>query len=686
MDKIATNPQRHILFELSPLDNEADEIETKTQRHYQNLKKLIDNKSPKECHEIYLKQCAANPSFHSEELTLGLLVGILLEPERQSDYYRDVVTFSKDNLNQFSMNLNVIIVERMHKLSPQRVYRLFWVAGQLIKAGHQSAEHTCSNLIRQVAGGDLSSRNIFMVETLLELLIENRSWLVNHPTMFIGPTVVYTLMRLIADHMGPAQSSLKQKEVDFVIGLIKEKFDYVLSIGRDFLRLLNNLIKIPEFEKLHQDIYNNPKVLSPKYEGPQQLLASRTPRRLFQSRLTFDMERKFSFLPTHVKFGNQKRYQDWFHKQYLSTPESLSLRCDLIRYICTIIHPSNEVLCSDIIPRWAIIGWLLTTCTTSASAASSKQALFFDWFAFEAKTDNIMNIEPAILVMYYSLRSHPNVTASLLDYLCRAPSVFGQKLVDNIKCGIRNSLQQILEKRVIQSLAPLFDNPKHDISLRALIKESFPEFCAGGQLDNGVVPLATSQTNSVVASTNTTSEGATTKQGGVALNDIESVNWPNTPNKPSNDTNHVARYPETNSTQASDAEKIKSQGGNCIKIARSESNSPILIDMDGPETPNGPKLNHDKAKVKKTVVQDLMTDDSTRKKSVITIDDDDDGGLIPDVYSSIGSDPSLKLDENSPTKVIYDFMTVKRSVPLDKIKTIFDESTNNILDDLLSER
>jgi hypothetical protein len=51
--------------------------------------------------------------------------------------------------------------------------------------------------------------------------------------------------------------------------------------------------------------------------------------------------------------------------QYLSTPESQSLRCDLIRYICAVIHPSNEVLCSDIIPRWAVIGWLLTTCTVS---------------------------------------------------------------------------------------------------------------------------------------------------------------------------------------------------------------------------------------------------------------------------------------------------------------------------------
>lgn len=66
-----------------------------------------------------------------------------------------------------------------------------------------------------------------------------------------------------------------------------------------------------------------------------------------------------------VRFGQQKRYQDWFQRQYLSTAESQSLRCDLIRYICGVVHPSNEVLSSDILPRWAIIGWLLTTCTVS---------------------------------------------------------------------------------------------------------------------------------------------------------------------------------------------------------------------------------------------------------------------------------------------------------------------------------
>lgn len=79
---------------------------------------------------------------------------------------------------------------------------------------------------------------------------------------------------------------------------------------------------------------------------------------------------RFAF-PLQVRFGQQKRYQDWFQRQYLSTPDSQSLRCDLIRYICGVVHPSNEVLSSDILPRWAIIGWLLTTCTVSSDALTA---------------------------------------------------------------------------------------------------------------------------------------------------------------------------------------------------------------------------------------------------------------------------------------------------------------------------
>lgn len=188
--------------------------------------------------------------------------------------------------------------------------------------------------------------------------------------------------------------------------------------------------------------------MSPNFNGVWHLLQTRTSRRFLQCRLTPDIERKLHFITSSVKFGQHKRYQDWFQERYFPTPESHSLRSDLIRFIINAIHPTNELLSSDITPRWAIIGWLLTSCTNPIVLANAKLALFYDWLFFDSVKDNIMNVEPGILVMYHSIRNHPFVSATLLDFLCRVMKNFYPKSEDKIRAGVYNSLRKILEKQV----------------------------------------------------------------------------------------------------------------------------------------------------------------------------------------------------------------------------------------------
>ena len=123
-----------------------------------------------------------------------------------------------------------------------------------------------------------------------------------------------------------------------------------------------------------------------------------------------------------------------------------------------------------------MIGWLLTTCTSQVAASNAKLALFYDWLFFEPEKDNIMNIEPAILVMHHSIKPHPAITATLLDFLCRIITNFFPREQDKVRNGIYSSLKQILEKRVLPSLSPLFDNPKNDQELKSLLRERFAPF------------------------------------------------------------------------------------------------------------------------------------------------------------------------------------------------------------------
>lgn len=239
------------------------------------------------------------------------------------------------------------------------------------------------------------------------------------------------------------------------------------------------MARIPEFDQLWKDILQNPKSLLTTFTGVWQLLQNRTSRRFLQCRITPEVERKLHFLASSVKFGHQKRYQDWFQDKYFSTPESHSLRSDLIRFIINAIHPTNDMLSSDLIPRWAIIGWLLTSCTNSTALANAKLALFYDWLFFDPMKDNIMNVEPGILVMFHSIRNHPLVSSTLLDFLCRIMKNFFPKCEDKIRTGVYNSLRKILEKQVIPSLHILFESPKLDRELKTMIRENFREFCTG---------------------------------------------------------------------------------------------------------------------------------------------------------------------------------------------------------------
>lgn len=432
---------------------------------------MVADCSEKEAHDALNNAVCKN----HEEVSLGMLMSILTEPHNATKCYRDLTLITRDGLTCVLNNLSNLILERYLKFQDTTRNQLLWLIKEMMRNAVTGVDNVCWTLMRYASGGDVTPKNIYLVESLLDIYIENRLWLEKFPVLIC--MVVYTYLRLIEDHNIPHLMLLRQKEVNFVIALIREHFADVLTLGRDLVRLLQNVARIPEFNQLWQDILVNPRSLCPNFNNVLQLLHTRTSRRYLQSRITPDMERKLVFLTSQVRFGHHKKYQEWFQRQYLATPESQSLRSDMIRFIVGVIHPTNELLCSDIIPRWAVIGWLLTTCTSNVAASNAKLALFYDWLFYDPEKDNIMNIEPAILVMHHSMRSHPAVTATLLDFLCRIIPNFYPPYAEKVKQGIYNSLQQIIEKRVLPNLQPLFDSPKLDRELRTTVRETFKEFC-----------------------------------------------------------------------------------------------------------------------------------------------------------------------------------------------------------------
>ncbi|XP_064201684.1 integrator complex subunit 3-like [Anguilla rostrata] len=442
-------PQGRLL--VSTTLDAKDELEERLERCVGIVTSLINGLSEREANDTLTAHVCKGSQQH-EEVCLGLFTLLLTEPTQAQRCYRDLTLVNRDGMNVILIKINQILMEKFLKLQDVCRTQLVWLVRELVKNGVMGADGVLMTLMKQIAGGDISSKNLWLAENVLEILVDQREWVLKSG-MLIAMSV-YTYLRLMVDHHGTAPlQALRQREVDFCIGLLREKMDLLV-----------------------EDLLHN---LDPQLQSCLlQLLTSRTSRKFLACRLTPDMETKLLFMTSRVRFGQQKRYQDWFQRQYLSTADSQSLRCDLIRYICGVVHPSNEVLSSDILPRWAIIGWLLTTCTSNVAASNAKLALFYDWLFFNPEKDSIMNIEPAILVMHHSMKPHPAITATLLDFMCRIIPNFFPPLEVQVRQGVFNSLNFIMEKRVLAHLAPLFDNPKLDRELRCMLRDRFPEFCS----------------------------------------------------------------------------------------------------------------------------------------------------------------------------------------------------------------
>uniref|UniRef100_A0A1B6L0J6 SOSS complex subunit A homolog n=1 Tax=Graphocephala atropunctata TaxID=36148 RepID=A0A1B6L0J6_9HEMI len=252
------------LFVTSIIESKRDEIEEKLEQGYQTLHGLVSGLSEKEAHDA-LNSAVSRDKAHEEAVTLGLLCVILSEPQHAIKSFRDLTLVTRDGLQLVMMNLSQLAVEKWLRMVDVARSQLLWLLRELIRTGAVGVDNVCYNLMRHAAGGDVSPRNIALVDYMLDTFVENRTWLEKHPVLL--SSMVYNYLRLIEDHAAPQFVALRQKEISFVVTLLRERFADCMVIGRDLVRLLQNVARIPEIELLWRDVLNNPKSLCPSFTG-----------------------------------------------------------------------------------------------------------------------------------------------------------------------------------------------------------------------------------------------------------------------------------------------------------------------------------------------------------------------------------------------------------------------------------
>ncbi|KAM2986717.1 hypothetical protein FF2_006962 [Malus domestica] len=187
-----------------------------------------------------------------------------------------------------------------------------------------------------------------------------------------------------------------------------EKFPLCLKIGRDLVRLLQDLVHLPKFRAIWKDLVLN----------------------------------RGEFKAQGFSVGK---------------PEASS---------------GMVFLESDVIPRWAVMGWYFKSCTKNYVEANVKLALLYDWLFFEERVDNIMDIEPAMLLMVYSIPRYIDVTHTILEFFFLLMDNYDVEHYDILAKGVSSSFSVLVKRGVIRS----FDVLTSCDALSPILKERLGRF------------------------------------------------------------------------------------------------------------------------------------------------------------------------------------------------------------------
>lgn len=323
---------------------------------------------------------------------------------------------------------------------------------------------------------------------------------------------LYAFMSLISEQTTRthvSKSIIVQSEVTFCVYILRKHFDYAIPIGRDLLRLFLCIVYQPDFKSVWNAICLNISRFTSHLSNILVLSQRPTPRHFLVMRIPPQMERLLLFIMRNVPFSKHKFYMKWFTNRFIApysnspiirgiiSPEQPPLSffdmvktslatskveisqltndlnfhsqtftiSEMIRYIVCSFHPSNELLRSNVTPRWVVLAYLFSTIKNQWVMSNAKLSLFFDWLCYNLSVDSIMNIEPAILLMMNGLNYDHRFSESLIEFLTLqieyfVPETLIKKYPStlNVHKNCLNAFRHLLKHRVISTLNPLLLN------------------------------------------------------------------------------------------------------------------------------------------------------------------------------------------------------------------------------------
>ncbi|XP_021604094.1 uncharacterized protein LOC110609073 isoform X2 [Manihot esculenta] len=195
------------------------------------------------------------------QLNRAILYGLLTEPLLAKTHIKHLHAIVTDGY-RFFIHLMVKIVNDLYaKLVDSVKDQLIWVVKEMVGVLGVGFDGLLVSLLRQIIGGDFSDRNLWLCSELVSLFLSKWDCLLEEEPLLLT-SALYAYLRLLADHCRLSSNvklePLKLLEIEFCVKMLREQFHLCMKIGRDLIRLLQDLVHVPVFRAIWKDLVLNP--------------------------------------------------------------------------------------------------------------------------------------------------------------------------------------------------------------------------------------------------------------------------------------------------------------------------------------------------------------------------------------------------------------------------------------------
>lgn len=245
----------------------------------------------------------------------------------------------------------------------------------------------------------------------------------NNPNILVS--VFLKGIRLVSlSHLYKELDELTKNLTELIVWIWKNYRRKCLCLGRELMRSLQEIYKIPDLKFISKDLAEiDPELGIELYQG---LLQSKyadpnlTPESSVILQIPPFMEQYTTFILSSATKANFNKHLNWMFERMKIMQNSISeaLIVDYIRYILIAAEePAADGNQGDRIQRWLILGWLLKYIKNDFYKTLAKQALFFEWLYFDGNEENFKFFEPTWLMIVNSLNKYKEMSEELLDFL-----------------------------------------------------------------------------------------------------------------------------------------------------------------------------------------------------------------------------------------------------------------------------